>query len=117
MIRKYSKVQWASLMGEEQNKFLFHFQFSLHKKMDHSLLLDEFLKRLQGIKLQDGRKIVTIEMEVENIVRKGEEVVFDFNIDTFFEGECQEDWALETMEAALRTSIVPFNWMKISLVK
>nr|WP_275900758.1 hypothetical protein [Paenibacillus periandrae] len=101
------------MMGEEEIEFNVHFHFSLHKKMDHSLLLDEFLKRLQTIK-ENGRRIITIEMEVMNIVRDGEEVIYDFDIKLIFEGECSEDWVHKSMETALKESIVPFNWIKIS---
>ncbi|OAB26112.1 hypothetical protein PMSD_26530 [Paenibacillus macquariensis subsp. defensor] len=76
------------------------------------MLLDEFQKRLQTIK-EDGIRIVTIDMEVENIERKSKEVLFDFIIHTFFEGECSEEWVYQKMEAALKTSLVPFNRMKI----
>lgn len=112
MIKKHSKIQWSSLMGEEENEFHVRFQFSLHRKMDYSLLLDEFLKRLQSIK-EDGKRIVSIEMEVENIARQDNEVIFDFSINAFFEGECTEEWAHRNIEAALKTSLVPFNWMRL----
>ncbi|WP_145949596.1 hypothetical protein [Paenibacillus sp. Y412MC10] len=114
MNRRHSKIQWSSLMGEEELEFNLRFQCSLHKRMDHGLLLDEFLKRLQTIK-EEGKRIVTIEMEVDSIERKNsEEVVYDFSIHTFFEGSCTQEWVLQKIEAALQSSLVPFNWMKLT---
>lgn len=100
-------------MGEEQNEFIIRFKFAIHKRIDPGLLLDEFLKRLQSIR-EDGKRIVTIEMEIVDITRQEDEVIYEFVINTFFEGDVSETWAHQKVEAALKTSLVPFFWVTIT---
>lgn len=109
MSRKFSKLKWCNLIGKEESEFSLLFEFSLNQKISAGVLLDDFLKRMQTIQ-EDDKKIVNIEMEMDSIIKKGTEVIYNLYIKGHFEGHCTEDWMNNEVIKSLNGSLVSFNW-------
>lgn len=109
MSRKYSKLKWCNLIGKEESQFSLLFEFSLNQKITSGVLLDDFLKRMQLIQ-EDDKRIVSVEMEMNNIIKKRTEVIYKLDIQGYFEGECTEEWMIDEVINSLKQSLVSFNW-------
>lgn len=109
MRRKYSKLKWCNLIGKEESQFSLLFEFSLNQKISTGVLLDDFLKRMQLIQ-EDEKRIVTVEMEMQNIIKKRTEVIYNLYIQGQFEGVCTEEWMNDEVINSLKKSLVSFNW-------